>query len=233
MAIERLSPLAPAFLPEFGTLTRWLMCRNAMCGNFGVHYDGPPPDDRDKTHRHRHVLRLPSPKRRPRPRQPFVVQRRAAAPGHRGQRPGAAAANRRGRRQGPRPGVSRRAPGRQFEGGGWAWLEHPRASLQSVDSAFNAMREHACSLGRPDFRSRPGRGYRGRYVDVDVVLCELWLYLLMRNYAIRSKTRQRGIPARSFRLMTARARAPDLGEVALSFRLRRRHTERISAWTRN
>ena len=153
--------------------------------------------------------------------------------------------------------------GAYSKAGGWAWLEHPRASrqyarprtlwltrtpgqtledgrelllrasLQSVDSAFNAMRSQVRSLDRPDFRSRPGRGYRGRYVDVDVVLCELWHYLLMRNCAIRTKTRQRGITARSFRLMTARARAPDLGEVALSFRSGRRHTERISAWTRN
>ena len=144
--------------------------------------------------------------------------------------------------------------------GGWAWLEHPpgnrqyarprtlwltrthgqalgdgrelllHASLQSVDSAFNSMREHVRSLGRPGFRSQPGRGYRSRYVDVDVVLCELWHYLLMRNYSIRMKTKQRGVPAQALGLMAPKEKAPDPAEVALSFRLDRRHAERISAW---
>ena len=145
--------------------------------------------------------------------------------------------------------------------GGWAWLEHPpdnrqyarprtlwltrtpgqtledgrslllHASLQSVDSAFGAMRGHVRSLGRPDFRSRPGRGFRSRYVRVDVVLCELLLYLLMRNYGIRKKTKQRGIPARALRLMAPKGKDPDLVEVARSFRLGRAHAERMSGWT--
>ena len=34
------SPLAPVFLPEFGQRISWLMCRNPMCGSFGVHCDG-------------------------------------------------------------------------------------------------------------------------------------------------------------------------------------------------
>ena len=151
--------------------------------------------------------------------------------------------------------------GAYSETGGWAWLEHPPenrqyarprtlwltrtpgqtldegrdlllcASLQSVDSAFNAMREHVLSLERPDLRSQPGRGYRNRYVDVDVVLCELWLYLLMRNYAIRPKTEQRGVPAQALGLATDDAKAPDLFAIALSFRLGKRHAERMSAWT--
>ena len=152
--------------------------------------------------------------------------------------------------------------GAYSETGGWAWLEHPpdsrqyarpralwltrthgqtledgrelllHASLQSVDSAFNAMREQVRSLGRPEFRSQPGRGYRSRYVDVDVAMCELWLYLLMRNYAIRPKTKQRGVPAQALRLAARKGRAPDLVEIALSFRLGRRHAERMSAWMR-
>lgn len=44
MAIERLSPLELVRLREFGTSVSWLMCRNALCENFGVHYDGPQPD---------------------------------------------------------------------------------------------------------------------------------------------------------------------------------------------
>ena len=146
--------------------------------------------------------------------------------------------------------------------GGWAWLEHPQenrqyarprtlwltrtpgqtledgrelllhASLQSADSACNAMRSHVRSMERPYFRSQPGRGYRSRYVDVDAALCELWMYLLMRNYAIRKKTEQRGIPAQAFRLATPKAQAPDLVEIALAFRLGRRHAERMSAWQR-
>ena len=152
--------------------------------------------------------------------------------------------------------------GAYSETGGWAWLEHPpenrqyarprtlwltrtpgqtldegralllHASLQSVDSAFNAMREQVRSLGRPEFRSQPGRGYRSRYVDVEVVLCELWLYLLMRNYTIRKKTKQRGIPAQALGLAARKAQAPDLVELAVSFRLGREHAERMSAWTR-
>ena len=144
--------------------------------------------------------------------------------------------------------------------GEWAWLEHPpdnrqyarprtlwltrtpgqtledgrslllHASLQSVDSAFNAMREQVRSLGRPDFRSQPGRGFRSRYFRVDVVLCELWPYLLMRNYAIRKKTKQLGIPARALRLMAPNGKEPDLVEVALSFQLGRAHAERMSGW---
>ena len=49
MGIERLSPVAPVSLPEFGTSTGWLMCRNALCPNFGVYYDGPPPDERTRS----------------------------------------------------------------------------------------------------------------------------------------------------------------------------------------
>ena len=44
MAIERLSPLEPARLREFGASVSWLMRRNALCENFGVRHDGPQPD---------------------------------------------------------------------------------------------------------------------------------------------------------------------------------------------
>ena len=44
MAIERLSPLKPVRLRDFGTSISWLMCRNALCENFGVCYDGPHPE---------------------------------------------------------------------------------------------------------------------------------------------------------------------------------------------
>ena len=49
MAIGRLSPLAPVRLPEFGASPSWLMCRNALCPNFGVSYDGPQPEGRVKS----------------------------------------------------------------------------------------------------------------------------------------------------------------------------------------
>ena len=42
-------PLAPVNLPEFGQSVSWLMCRNPMCGRFGVHFDGPWPGRGDKS----------------------------------------------------------------------------------------------------------------------------------------------------------------------------------------
>ena len=34
---------APVYLPEFDQTFSWAMCRNALCGNFGLHYTGETP----------------------------------------------------------------------------------------------------------------------------------------------------------------------------------------------
>ena len=39
------NPYLPVELPEFGVSVGWAMCRNTMCKNFGVQYEGPAPDD--------------------------------------------------------------------------------------------------------------------------------------------------------------------------------------------
>ena len=35
-----------AHLPEFGMDVSWAMCRNPMCANFGIHFEGTIPKDR-------------------------------------------------------------------------------------------------------------------------------------------------------------------------------------------
>ena len=57
------------------------------------------------------------------------------------------------------------------------------ATLRSVDSAFNSMRQQVRALERPDFRAKPSRGYRGANFDVDEIMAEVVLYLLYRNYS--------------------------------------------------
>ena len=38
------NPYLPVYLPEFDFSVGWAMCRNSMCPNFGIQYDGPAPD---------------------------------------------------------------------------------------------------------------------------------------------------------------------------------------------
>ena len=38
------NPYLPVYLPEFDLSVGWAMCRNSMCPNFGIQYDGPAPD---------------------------------------------------------------------------------------------------------------------------------------------------------------------------------------------
>ena len=35
--------IAPVHLPEFGLDVSWAMCRNPMCENFGIHFEGKIP----------------------------------------------------------------------------------------------------------------------------------------------------------------------------------------------
>ena len=38
------NPYRPVYLPEFDVSVGWAMCRNSMCPDFGIQYDGPAPD---------------------------------------------------------------------------------------------------------------------------------------------------------------------------------------------
>ena len=42
------NPYLPVYLPEFDVSVGWAMCRNSMCPNFGIQYDGPAPDGPDE-----------------------------------------------------------------------------------------------------------------------------------------------------------------------------------------
>ena len=43
----KVNPLSPVYLPEFGHCVSWAMCRNPACKNYGIHYQGPAPVDRE------------------------------------------------------------------------------------------------------------------------------------------------------------------------------------------
>ena len=147
-------------------------------------------------------------------------------------------------------------------GGGWAWLSYPRetvayrrcrslwltrmpektfrshgkaalsrSTLQPVDSLFNSVRARTSAAGRPALRAS-GRGYRASYVMPSVVMDELIVYLLGRNYALRKKTTQKVIPARAFGLITDETAKLDMLEAAWGFRLGISHAKRISRWRR-
>ena len=120
-----------------------------------------------------------------------------------------------------------RRPGRGLEDGGTLLLG---ASLQSVDSAFNSMRSRVRGLRRPGFRAEPGRGYRDRYFDVEFVCAEVWIYLLLRNFAPRRKAERKALPARAFGLMTPKAKPVNLLDTVWTFRLGPDHAERMSSW---
>ena len=44
--------VAPIELPEFGTTISWIACRNTMCANFGICYEGNPPGQSSVSDRH-------------------------------------------------------------------------------------------------------------------------------------------------------------------------------------
>ena len=151
--------------------------------------------------------------------------------------------------------------GAHSETGGWAWLHHPanqrqyvearalwltespgkawdvgrglmlHATLQSVDSAFNSLRERVRAVGRPDFRAEPGRGYRGANFGVDEVMAEVVLYLLVRNYAAGAYTSAGALlPAQAMGIMPRNGRHADVLDVAWTFRLGLEHARRLSEW---
>ena len=144
--------------------------------------------------------------------------------------------------------------------GGWAWLEHPPesmqyarprtlwltrrpgrgledggplllgATLQSVDSAFNSMRSRVRGLRRSGSRAESGQSYRDSYFDVEFVCAEVWIYLLLRNFAPRRKAESKTLPARAFGLMAPKAKPVNLLDTAWTFRLGPDHAERMSSW---
>ena len=50
--------IEPVFLPEFGLAVSWAMCRNPMCANFGVHFEGTIPKGRKQVSDDRYRVRL-------------------------------------------------------------------------------------------------------------------------------------------------------------------------------
>ena len=76
------------------------------------------------------------------------------------------------------------------------------ATLQPIDSLMNSMRQCIPALHHASHRAQPGPSYVRSYYLIDVVLSQLWIYLLHRNYRLRIKTRQDDIPAPALGLMT-------------------------------
>ena len=152
--------------------------------------------------------------------------------------------------------------GARSKKGAWAWLEFPPdsaayrrcrtlwvtrmpgkdhleyglptlrgARMQPVDAIMNSMRARVRAVSRPLLRA-DGRGYRSSYMLPEVVMAELWVYLLRQNYTLRRKTTSQRIPARALGLVTDGASRLDLLEVAWGFRLGLEHGHRISRWQR-
>ena len=48
----------PVHLPEFGLAVSWAMCRNPMCANFGIQFDGAIPEGRKQVSDDRYYVRL-------------------------------------------------------------------------------------------------------------------------------------------------------------------------------
>ena len=141
-------------------------------------------------------------------------------------------------------------PGKTFKGHGLDALR--KATLQPIDSIFNSIRARTASAGRPLLLAK-GRGYRKAYFRPAVVLNEMTVYLLSRNYRLRRKTDQKKIPAVMMGLARLPANAPraktndgvqpsgpraaprhesrlDLAKVACDFRLGISHARKVSQW---
>ena len=120
-----------------------------------------------------------------------------------------------------------RMPGKSFDRHGKSVLL--KSTLQPVDSIFDSARVRTGSLRRPSLAA-VGRSYRESNALPSVVLAELAVYLLQRNYALRRKPEQTKIPADPMGLITPKAAKLDLLETAWGFRLGIAHARRISEW---
>ena len=123
-----------------------------------------------------------------------------------------------------------RMPGKTFSRQGKVLLM--QATLQPVDSIFNSMRARVLSMKRPG-TTASGRGYRESYALPKVVMAELAVYLLLRNYALRRKTEQKIVPAEAMGLVTPGAALPNALDIAWEYRLSITHAKRISGWLRS
>ena len=50
------NPYRPVYLPEFDMSVGWAMCRNSLCPNFGIQYDGSAPDGPDEIQDGRYTI---------------------------------------------------------------------------------------------------------------------------------------------------------------------------------
>ena len=104
------------------------------------------------------------------------------------------------------------------------------STVKPVDSEGNVIRSHARGAQRGKGRAEPGRSYRDAYAEPLVVLQEVWIVVLWRNYGVRIKTRRKVTPARPMRLMRPKEKVPDLAKLAWDFRLGLKEARRISKW---
>ena len=124
-----------------------------------------------------------------------------------------------------------RMPGKTFETHGKPVLAN--ATPAPVDSVFNTIRARIPSAGRR-FPPAAGRSFRwNNHAMPDIVLAELSVHLLRRNYAPRRQPGlERRIPAETMGLVPAGAAKLDLLKRAWGFRLGLAHAKRMSAWRR-
>ena len=136
----------------------------------------------------------------------------------------------------PLPSLAYRSPrslwltrmvGKRFDTHGRKLLS--AATLQPVDSIFNSIRARTSGPGRPQLRAK-GRSYRESYFLPSVVLNEISIYLLLRNYTLRRKTVQKAIPAEAMGLLPPKAAKIVLPDCAANFRLGLSHAEKITRW---
>ena len=123
-----------------------------------------------------------------------------------------------------------RMPGKSFDRHGKSVLK--KSTLQPVDSIFDSARSRTGSLRRPSLAA-VGRSYRESNALPSVVLPELAVYLLLRNYTLRRKTDQKIIPAQTMGLVAPKAARLDPLETAWSFRLGTTHARKIREWLKS
>ena len=104
------------------------------------------------------------------------------------------------------------------------------STLHPVDSNMNILRHHAKGVKRGQFRAKQGRSYQDAYVSPQVVLGELWIALLWRNYGVRYKTKRKVTPAKPMQLAGPTEPVPDLVKLAWNYRLGLDEAANISLW---
>ena len=144
--------------------------------------------------------------------------------------------------------------------GSWAWLEHPpetpsyvrprtlwltrtphktfaqhgravleQASLQPLDAVFNEIRENVRSARRPSMRAGRNGGSPGR---ASVLMNELAIYLLLRNYGLRGTSQPPDATSPAKAMGLGNKDREDPADIAWHFRLGIEHARQISNWCR-